>query len=332
MAGDGVYKRAGSPYWQIRWVGSDGREIRRSSGTEDYAEAIALREKLSASGLTFQDASVQFFDHKPMRGATRRNYQASLVRWHEYVGRLAMSEIDTSHIKKFVSDRQAAGVGSPAIRQDLAFLSSLFTYAQGLPQGPTTNPVRAYPKRHLSPPKERLRFLNSQDEAERLLSKLQGVQRLIVQVALETGMRSHEVRNLTRAEFDTANRLILLGADRNKGKRARAIPLSIRLTEQLAAHSATHSLPWVLANPRTGRPYYDTSPWFEEACAQAGLVDFRFHDLRHTYASWFLQRGGSLAALQRLLGHRSIQTTMRYAHLDLGHLRAEAARVSGDSY
>jgi Phage integrase family len=66
---------------------------------------------------------------------------------------------------------------------------------------------------------------------------------------------------------------------------------------------------------------------FESAVEAAGLDDFRFHDTRHHFASWFMMRGGSLQALKELLGHSDIKTTLIYAHLSPAHLRSEVAKT-----
>jgi integrase len=66
---------------------------------------------------------------------------------------------------------------------------------------------------------------------------------------------------------------------------------------------------------------------FRTACRRSGLADLHFHDLRHTFASLFMQSGGNLYALQKLLGHRSIKMTERYSHLSPGHLKSEVERM-----
>lgn len=67
---------------------------------------------------------------------------------------------------------------------------------------------------------------------------------------------------------------------------------------------------------------------FEGACERAGLADFRFHDLRHTFASWFVQEGGDLYRLSRILGHTTLQMSSRYAHLRTDDLHDELMRVA----
>jgi integrase len=66
---------------------------------------------------------------------------------------------------------------------------------------------------------------------------------------------------------------------------------------------------------------------FENAVEEAQLDDFHFHDTRHHFASWFVMRGGSIAALKEILGHATLAMTMRYAHLAPEHLRGEIAKT-----
>jgi len=74
-----------------------------------------------------------------------------------------------------------------------------------------------------------------------------------------------------------------------------------------------------MGNPKKG---------FIGACRRAGLEDSRFHDLRHTFASWWVQSGGDLYRLSRILGHASLQMTARYGHLRTDDLHDELERVS----
>jgi integrase len=66
---------------------------------------------------------------------------------------------------------------------------------------------------------------------------------------------------------------------------------------------------------------------FEGAVGRAKLADFHFHDLRHTFASWAVQRGATLQEVKDLLGHSTLAMVMRYAHLSSEHLRSAVARL-----
>jgi site-specific recombinase XerD len=84
-----------------------------------------------------------------------------------------------------------------------------------------------------------------------------------------------------------------------------------------------------LPGPREGQVFQTRSirTAFENAVVEAKLEDFRLHDTRHHFASWFVMRGGSLQALKEILGHASLTMTQRYAHLSPDHLRSEVAKT-----
>jgi integrase len=88
-----------------------------------------------------------------------------------------------------------------------------------------------------------------------------------------------------------------------------------------------------LPGPHEGRvwPAGSIRTAFENAVTEAKLEDFHFHDLRHTFASRYVMRGGSLPALQQILGHATLQMTMRYSHLAPKHLRDEMARTEREA-
>ena len=78
--------------------------------------------------------------------------------------------------------------------------------------------------------------------------------------------------------------------------------------------------PYIFCN-KEGNRFNDLRASFKSACRKTGIIDFRFHDLRHTFASHLVMRGVGLRAVQKLLGHCDMKLTMRYAHLAPGHLR-----------
>src|SRR5262249_8734795 len=88
-----------------------------------------------------------------------------------------------------------------------------------------------------------------------------------------------------------------------------------------------------LPQPHEGRvwPAGDIRGAFERAIAEAKIDDFTFHDSRHHFSSWFVMRGGSLQALKEILGHATVNMTMRSAHLAPEHLRAEVAKTERPS-
>ncbi len=155
----------------------------------------------------------------------------------------------------------------------------------------------------------RLRFL-SEAEERRLLRNCTGHLRPIVVTALNTGMRRSEI--LFLQWHQVRNGFIYL--HRTKTDEARQIPINETLASLFQSLPRHISSDYLFCN-KEGKPYTDIKKSFKTAVAKAGIQDFRFHDLRHSFASKLASRGASLKALQELLGHKNIKMTMRYAHL-----------------
>jgi integrase len=184
-------------------------------------------------------------------------------------------------------------------------------------------------------PDGRLRYLSGKVEAERLLQACDASLRPIVVMALHTGMRNGELLGLTWSLVEMTHGFIRLMQTKN-GK-ARALPFNETLWRLFSGLRTRTDVPWVFHDAR-GNRCNDIRHPFEAACVSAGLTDFHFHDLRHTFASWLIMKGVPLATVSILLGHTSPAMTLRYAHLSPKHLTS-AVRVldphsvqSQDSY
>ena len=162
----------------------------------------------------------------------------------------------------------------------------------------------------------RLRYL-SKEECHTLIKSCANHLRPIVITALHTGMRKGEVLNLKREDnLDLkhgAYGFILLKNTKN-GER-REIPINKTLRETLDGLIPRLDVPYVFYDPATGKPYKDIKRSFNSACRRAGIKDFHFHDLRHTFASHLVMEGQDITTIKELLGHKTLAMTMRYAHL-----------------
>jgi site-specific recombinase XerD len=164
-------------------------------------------------------------------------------------------------------------------------------------------------------PEHRVRWLEPNEETALLAACDKSRNRRlvdVVRVALESGMRLREITELQWPQVDLTRGLIRL--EHTKSGRRREVPMRQDVYTVLAA----------LPEPREGRVWPDRRirTAFENAVERAGLKDFRFHDLRHHFASWFMMRGGDLLALQKILGHRTLAMTQKYAHLSPDYLRS----------
>lgn len=132
-------------------------------------------------------------------------------------------------------------------------------------------------------------------------------------MAVQTGMRLEELLGLRWDQIDLQRREVRLVV--TKTNRPRVVPLSDKAVAVFVASPRLSASPYVFTNPTTGQRYRNLRHSFRKACSLAGITDFRWHDLRNTYASWHVQSGTDLYRLSRILGHSTLQMTTRYAHL-----------------
>jgi len=163
----------------------------------------------------------------------------------------------------------------------------------------------------------RLRFLNV-DECQTLINSCAMHLKPIVITALNTGMRKSEILGLRWEQVDLRHGFILLNTSKN-GER-REIPINTTVEDVL--NEIPHSVESVhVYTDRNGAPYKEVKKSFHTALRKAGIHDFRFHDLRHTFASHLVMAGVDLTSVKELLGHKSLTMTMRYSHLSPTHKR-----------
>ena len=170
-------------------------------------------------------------------------------------------------------------------------------------------------------PQGRIRWLEPDEQARVLAAceKSQSKHLLpLVTIAMETGLRKGELLGLTWSQVDMSRGVIRL--EMTKSGKRREVPM------RQVVYNVLSQLP----GPHEGRvwPAGSIRTAFENAVASANLdTPLHFHDLRHHFASWYVMRGGSVPALQQILGHATLTMTMRYSHLSPNHLRDEMTRT-----
>lgn len=139
-------------------------------------------------------------------------------------------------------------------------------------------------------------------------------------LALATGMRLREILFLEWSEIDLDKSIAWVLANKSKSGFPRAVPLNDDALRVLRTLPHQHKR-WAIINPKTNAPYNDINREdFNQALINAGIQQFRFHDLRHTWASWHAQNGTPLMILKELGGWRTIEMVQKYAHLSATHL------------
>lgn len=183
----------------------------------------------------------------------------------------------------------------------------------------------------LSEPRGRVRYLDD-EERKKLLEVCQQSESphlyFLVVLALSTGARHGELVNLHWKDVDLKRKVIVLHDTKNKERRV--LPLTthaLRLMEERYS-AATSKSELVFPSPfDPSRPWYSRSAW-QAALDRANIQDFRFHDLRHSAASYLAMNGASLAEIAEVLGHKTLSMVKRYAHLSEAHTAKVVQRMN----
>ncbi|MBF0154397.1 MAG: site-specific integrase [Magnetococcales bacterium] len=243
-----------------------------------------------------------------------------------------LDEIKGTDVRGYVAARQADGIKPATVNRELNTLSTAINWARRQLGWEVQNPVEG---NKLPEPEGRLRWL-TQPEQEALIRAARQHQSAphpadFIILALNTGCRSGELLKLEWARVDFVTNLIHLEPQHTKTRKRRAVPLNSSAVEAIASRASFRSRtcpssPWVFSHP-TGERIQSVKRSFAFACKQAGIQDFHIHDLRHTVGSRLAQSGVSLHVVRDTLGHRSIRSTERYAHLAPEQVREALATL-----
>ena len=172
--------------------------------------------------------------------------------------------------------------------------------------------------------KRRIRWLTPA-EAQRLLKELPDHWKVITSFALATGLRKNNILSLRWNQIDLVRRVAWIHPDEAKSNHGIGVPLNQTAMNAINACAGQHR---EFVFTYRGRPLrIDSNSAWRSALKRAGIKDFRFHDLRHTWASWHVQNGTGLAELQEMGGWESAEMVRRYAHFSPDHMHSNAEKI-----
>lgn len=255
---------------------------------------------------SWDDAAAAWLVEKQHKASIGRD--AAVIDWlRPYFGGLALDAIDRDAVVRVARIKAEASSPATANRM-LALVRSILRRALHVWRWLDHVPhIELFPERA-----RRVRWLSPM-QARQLLHHLPEHQRALVVFALATGLRQANVVKLEWPQVDMRRRMLWVYASEAKGRRDFSIPLNETALDVLRACKGNHAR---RVFTYQGRPLANanTRAW-RKALNRAGIRDFRWHDLRHTWASWHVQHGTPLFVVQDLGAWSSEQMVRRYAHL-----------------
>jgi integrase len=326
---EGVYRRPDSRYWWINATLSNGKRVRQSAGTENRQEAEAFLAKIKLDAYrevhfgikperSWQDAVVRFLAVKGMLRDVK-GYCGLCRRLDTYLGGMMLNQINGDMIWNIIQGELKRGNKIATINRHLAVTRAILRMARDEWQW-----IDSVPKiRLLSGEVERDRWL-SHDEADRLIAECPPHLAALVRFALTTGCRASEITGLEWNRVDLERQTAWL--DKTKNGTPRGIPLNHDAIKVLEALKGGHPRYCFTFRGEPIKRAITNHAWYA-AVERVGLGDFRFHDLRHTWASWHRQAGTSCDELKELGGWKSRSMVDRYAKFATEHLAVAANRI-----
>lgn len=325
-----LYRRKDSSVFWLKFPDPTrpGKYLQESTGTADRRAAQEYHDRRKAElwaqsrlgvkpPYPWQAAAVRWIeDHR--HKASLKTDRVHLRELDQYLGASCLQDITSETLARIVRGYQARGLANASINRALALIRAILNEALKKWQVLDAVPHVAM----LYEPKRRIRWLTPR-QAEVLLAHLPEHLAAMARFSLETGLRAANVTGLRWSQVNLARKTAWVHPDQAKARKAIAVPLSDVAVAVLQQQAGRHP-DYVFTYRGAPVRQVSTRAW-KKALRRAEIHDFRWHDLRHTWASWHVQRGTPLQVLQELGGWESVEMVRRYAHLSSEHL-AEYAR------
>jgi len=322
--------------WYISYYEPGGKRVKRRVGpSKKLAEAALSKIEVAiAEGrylevknqdkILFEGFADEYLRTHCLHQKSYRSFHSIHVRKLKEVFKgKSLDEITVLDVEKFKNNRLHK-VSPATVNRSLACLKTMFNKAIAWGKFDGVNPVT---KVGMCKEKAiRLRYLEK-EEILRLIENCSPALKPVVILAVNTGMRHGEIFNLKWHDVDFKRDVICLLETKSGEKRE--VPMNEVVKHELIKVRKHPKSPYIFCHPN-GERVRDIRKSFWTALKKSGIKDFRFHDLRHTAASQLVMAGVDLNTVREILGHNTIEMTLRYAHLSPNH-KKRAVDVLGES-
>ncbi|MCP4254559.1 MAG: site-specific integrase [Candidatus Scalindua sp.] len=337
-----MFKRKESGLWWMS-VRYNGRRIQKSLETPDKKLAKAIEAKVMAgivegsyfqkpigNNKTLKEMMEKFMDeHSPTVSKNMQgSYKNSLKSLLPFFGDANLMSISPKMVSRYKMLRRRDDVKPATVNRELSMLSKAFNIAIKEWEWLNDNPVSKVSKEKER--NKRDRWL-TEDEERRLIENSSEWLSEIIIFSLNTGLRQGELISLEWSRVNVFRKTILISDTKNGEQRT--VPLNKNALDVVEKRSKVRNIKndYVFLNRDGGKINPISLGYsFRKSLEKTKITDFKFHDLRHCFATRMAQRGIDIYKISKLLGHMDIKMTQRYAHHSPDSLRIGVEVLESD--
>ncbi len=322
----------------IWWTYINGKQLSLETANKRQAELLEGKlktlafegkhfEKLPGERITVAEMLERLIEETVAKKAegsvkTYRSFKKHLV---PFFGPMKLTEVRPQHIVEYKRQRLVTGIRPATLNREISCLSKAFALAVREWEWVRENPCSRVSREREN--NKRIRWLRGEEEARLMETCAEEIKDIVV-FAIHTGMRMDEILSLKWEEVSLSAKTATVS--KSKNYEARTIPLddeAMAVLRDRHRQRAIHVLHVFPSSTGTKLDGNNLRKIFRKALDDAGIKDFRFHDLRHTYGTRLAQAGVDIYTIAKLMGHKDIATTMRYLHHTVDSLRANLERA-----
>jgi integrase len=337
----GVYERElGSGVWWIHYFDAEGRRRREKVGRRSDAVALYMKrkadalagkklpERLRQKAVMFNELADDALEYAKAHKLSWEDDEIRLKKIRETFGTRTAESITPQDIERWFlaqnTDREKKW--KPATFNRYKALFSL-VYKLGVNNGKVkSNPARLVQGRRENNARDRYLLPEEEDKLRAVIEKNCPERMPELDIAINTGMRRAEQYTADWTWVDFENRMLTVPRSKH-GEKRRVYLNDVAVGALRTQWRFSEGKGRIFAHLYQSNRTKGAREWFERALLDAGITNFRWHDLRHTFGSRLVAKGVDIYTVKELMGHKTISVTMRYAHLAPQHQLAAVQRL-----